>query len=66
MADPSSKGTGTKAADRNCIPLCQHHHKRHTDKGWSALGISREQGTLMAGEYWRAWPGRAAWERANG
>lgn len=62
MADPGSKGIGTKAADKNCIPLCQHHHSRHTIKGWSALGISREQGTLMAAEYWRAWPGRVAWE----
>lgn len=66
MADPASKGMGTKAADQNCIPLCAHHHQRHTVKGWSALGISREQGTMLAGEYWRAWPGRIAWEKANG
>ena len=66
MADPCSKGMGTKASDRNCIPLCHYHHALHTAKGWSALGITREQGTAMAAQYWRNWPGRKAWERANG
>lgn len=65
MADPSSKGMGTKAADRNCVPACEHHHKLHTDHGWSALGITREQGTALAAEYWSAWPGRKAWEDRN-
>jgi hypothetical protein len=66
MADPASKGMGTKAADRNCVPACEHHHKLHTDRGWSALGITREQGTAMAADYWRLWPGRKAWEARNG
>lgn len=61
--DPMSKGTSTKAADRNAIPLCQGHHKLHTDKGWSAIGLTRESAQQMADAYWRAWPGRAAYER---
>jgi hypothetical protein len=66
MADPASKGMGTKAADNNCVPACAHHHRLHTVKGWSALGITREQGTQMAAEYWKAWPARARWEAENG
>lgn len=61
--DPMSKGTSTKASDRNAIPLCQGHHKLHTDKGWSAIGLTRETAQKMAATYWHAWPGRAAYER---
>jgi hypothetical protein len=66
MPDPASKGMATKAADCNCIPLCQYHHETHTNKGWSALGLTREGATTMADAYWRAWPGRKAWEDKNG
>lgn len=62
VADPHTKGMGTKAADRWCLPACQHHHREHTFKGWSALGITRDQGHQMAEAYWNAWPGRKAWE----
>lgn len=55
--DPSSKGMGTKAADRNAIPLCQHHHGEHTRKGWSAIGLTRETAQAAGDAYWRAWPG---------
>ena len=55
--DPGSKGMGTKAADHNAIPLCQGHHKLHTDKGWSAIGLSRESAQSAAADYWRAWKG---------
>lgn len=55
--DPSSKGMGTKAADRNAIPLCQAHHKLHTDKGWSAIGLTRETAQALAAAYWNAWKG---------
>lgn len=55
--DPSSKGIGTKASDHNAIPLCQGHHKLHTDKGWSAIGLTRESAQAMAAEYWRLWKG---------
>lgn len=63
--DPASKGVGTKAADRNAIPLCQYHHKLHTDKGWSAIGLTRDTAMAMAAEYWRAWKGDKG-ELANG
>ena len=55
--DPGSKGMSTKAADHNAIPLCQGHHKLHTDKGWSAIGLTRETAQAMAAAYWRAWSG---------
>lgn len=63
--DPLSKGTGTKAADNNAIPLCEAHHHLHTLKGWSAIGLTRETAQALASDYWRAWPGRAAWEARN-
>lgn len=55
--DPGSKGIGTKAADHNAIPLCQAHHRLHTDKGWSAIGLTRDSAQAMAAEYWRRWTG---------
>jgi hypothetical protein len=55
--DPESKGMGTKAADRNAIPLCHAHHALHTTKGWSAIGLTRETAMKAAAEYWRKWPG---------
>lgn len=55
--DPASKGIGTKAADHNAIPACQHHHQLHTNKGWSAIGLTRESAQAMAAAYWRAWKG---------
>jgi len=64
--DSQSKGIGTKAADCNAIPACVYHHRLHTSRGWSALGITREKATAMGDAYWQAWPGRLAWERDNG
>jgi hypothetical protein len=55
--DPSSKGMGTKAADHNAIPLCQHHHGLHTRHGWSAIGFTRETAQIAAAAYWRSWKG---------
>lgn len=55
--DPMSKGTGSKAADYNAIPLCRGHHKLHTDKGWSAIGLTRETAQEAAAAYWREWKG---------
>lgn len=55
--DPRSKGMATKAADFNAIPLCQRHHKLHTDKGWSAIGLTRETAQDAAASYWRLWKG---------
>lgn len=55
--DPASKGVGIKAADHNAIPLCQHHHRLHTNKGWSAIGLTRDTAQAMAAAYWKAWTG---------
>lgn len=55
--DPESKGMGTKAADKNAIPLCHHHHFLHTSRGWSAIGLTRETAANAAASYWRAWKG---------
>ena len=55
--DPASKGIGTKAADHNAIPLCHFHHKLHTDRGWSAIGLTRETAQAAAATYWKAWKG---------
>jgi len=55
--DPASKGMGTKAADKNAIPLCQAHHFQHTSQGWSAIGLTRDTAQAMADAYWRAWKG---------
>lgn len=55
--DPMSKGAGTKAADHNAIPLCWHHHEKHTRQGWSAIGLTRDKAQAMGGEYWRLWKG---------
>lgn len=63
--DPMTKGMSTKAADCNAIPLCRHHHKLQHDKGWSAIGLTRETAAELADAYWRNWPGRIAWEAKN-
>lgn len=55
--DPASKGIGTKAADHNAIPLCMAHHRLHTLKGWSAIGLTRESAQALAAAYWTAWKG---------
>lgn len=61
-------GTGTKAADRLCIPLTANCHRLQHDKGWpwfeaNMLRMTRRQATDA---YWRAWPGRAKWEADRG
>lgn len=63
--DPASKGMGTKAADRNAIPLCQAHHALHTRNGWSAIGLTRETAMVAAAAYWKAWKGDKG-ELSNG
>jgi hypothetical protein len=61
------KGIGTKVSDKSAVPSCGIHHARQHLKGW--LTFLREQETtkdklIAASEYyWRAWPGRVAWER---
>lgn len=55
--DPVTKGTSTKAADKNMIPACQGHHHIQTVKGWSAVGLTREGAQALAADYWRLWGG---------
>lgn len=64
--DPGSKGIGTKAADCNAIPACTGHHRLHTEKGWSALGLTKETANAMGRAYYRAWPGRVKVEIDRG
>lgn len=64
------KGVGTKVADSNCIPLSDNCHRLQHDKGWRwfderILG-GPGRGLMLSQEYWRAWPGRAAWTERNG
>jgi hypothetical protein len=61
------KGMGTKVSDRWALPSCsKHHRQQHTD-GWdtflSTYGITKDAAMTLAAQYWRAWPGRIAWER---
>jgi hypothetical protein len=55
--DPASKGVGTKASDHNAIPLCQKHHRLHTNSGWSKINLTRETARDAAAAYWRSWKG---------
>lgn len=58
------KGMGTKASDRFAIPMCAKHHREQHDKGWDTF--QRTYGNFnaldVAEAYWKAWPGRIAWE----
>jgi hypothetical protein len=63
------KGIGTKVSDRFTVPLCQRHHALQHQHGWQSFERTwfggRGEGTALraAEQYWRAWPGRLAWER---
>lgn len=58
------KGMATKASDRFAIPLCKgHHHEQHA-RGWATFErVYQLNAVALAADFWRAWPGRAAWER---
>lgn len=63
----ASKGTATKAADRYQLPLSEGCHLRtqHT-LGWPSFArfyLKGRDPVELAEAYWRAWPGRIAWER---
>ena len=53
------KGTGTKVADRHCIPLTVACHDLQHAKGW------RGDAVKLAAEYWNAWPARGQWEAGH-
>lgn len=58
------KGMGTKVADRHAIPLCSKHHAEQHRIGWKSFEARYFFGAVgIAEDYWRAWPGRIAWER---
>lgn len=58
------KGVGTKVADRWAVPLCSHHHREQHRIGWKTFErIYLIDCKSAAEQYWRAWPGRIAWER---
>lgn len=63
------KGMGTKVSDKFAIPLCLGHAMRQHQRGWmtfEAECLAGKSAVAMADAYWRAWPGRHAWEQANG
>jgi hypothetical protein len=55
-------------ADRHCIPLSDYCHQHQHAIGWRTFErlLPGGDAVKLAEEYWRAWPGRAAWEKANG
>jgi hypothetical protein len=59
------KGVGTKVADQHCIPLSDACHRRQHSVGWRTFERTLPGGdaVTLSAEYWRAWPGRIAWER---
>jgi hypothetical protein len=63
------KGMGTKVSDRFAVPLCAFHHAWQHRQGWKTFertwfgGIGVGFALKSAEHYWRAWPGRIAWER---
>ena len=60
------KGVGTKVADRHAIPLCDGAHEEQHRVGWRSFEARyRLNAVELAEAFWRAWPGRAAWERAR-
>lgn len=61
------KGVGTKVSDRFAVPMCDGAHGEQTDRlGWGPFEAKYGIKALdAAAEFWRAWPGRGAWERAR-
>lgn len=61
-----SAGMGTKAADRYCIPLSEGCHINTQHRiGWisfAAKYLGGRDPVALSEEYWKAWPGRRAWE----
>jgi hypothetical protein len=47
--------------------MCDHHHAEQTDRlGWGPFQRKYGfDGREMVERYWRAWPGRASWEKLH-
>jgi hypothetical protein len=69
--DKATKGIGTKSTDACAMPLSLNCHALQHRIGWISFGITylatRDFTTdtvkAICAEYWKKWPGRAAWER---
>lgn len=62
------KGMGTKVSDRFAIPLCLGHAMRQHQRGWLTFEkecLGGKSAVAMSEAYWKAWPGRRAWEESN-
>lgn len=63
------KGMGTKVSDRFAIPLCGSltgHHALQHNLGWETFEARYNIDALdLASQFWKAWPGRLAWEKKN-
>lgn len=58
------KGMSTKASDRHAFPGCDGHHDEQHRLGWKSFEAKYRINCLeLAAQFWRAWPGRSAWER---
>ena len=65
----ATKGTGTKCADRYSMPLSELCHLLQHQKGWAWFGcevLAQRDPLVICEAYWKAWPGRIAWERKLG
>jgi len=61
------KGMGTKVADRFAIPGCSGAHRRQHAIGWTRFEAETGINALrLANDFWKAWPGRSAWETKRG
>ncbi|PQM29437.1 hypothetical protein CVO77_00420 [Sphingopyxis lindanitolerans] len=60
------KGMGTKVSDRHSFPACDGHHDEQHRIGWRTFEAKYRIICLdLAAQFWRAWPGRLAWERKH-
>lgn len=58
------KGMATKVSDRFAVAMCAADHRSQHMFGWSDFEARHNFDALAAAEaFWRAWPGRLAWER---
>jgi hypothetical protein len=66
--EAGDKGTSTKVSDKWSLPMCDEHHRIQTDvMGWPDFQKHyRFSPREVCGAFWRAWPGRIAWERDHG
>lgn len=62
--DKATKGMGTKCRDSAALPLSALCHDLQHSKGWPwfAMNILGGEPLAHCEAYWRAWPGRRAWE----